>query len=213
MAIYAALEDISPPEAVERSMNTKRNINTETFELPGERLNHLLDQIGFKQGRGRVTNFQNYLTEKSPNLFSDLKYTTVRSWFQEHAPPMRKIDAVIQALKKEYQFHHDISLIKTWWKMGGFYPFISDSGELSPSITDLQKEVKDKEEKLQFLVMSLVTEETGELFKSLSSQDLVKLKDKVVKFANEFADPFEIECPSEYLRMAIRDELSAILGR
>lgn len=192
-------------------MNTKRNTNTEAFESPGERLNHLLDQIGFKQGRGRVADFQSYLTEKSPGLFSDLKYTTVRSWFQEHAPPMRKIDAVIQALQKEYPFHHDISQIKTWWKVGGFYPFVNDSGDPSPSITDLQRDAKDNEEKLQFVVMSLVTEETGELFKSLSSQDLVKLKDKVVKFAQEFADPFKTECPSEYLRMAIRDELSAIL--
>lgn len=192
-------------------MNTKRNTDTEAFESPGDRLNHILDQIGFKQGRGRVADFQIYLTETSPDLFSDLKYTTVRSWFQDHAPPMRKIDAIIQALQKEYPFHHDISQVKTWWKVGGFYPFISNTGEPTPTITDLQRDVKENEDKLQFVVMSLVTEETGEAFKSLSSHELVRLKDKAVKFAQEFADPFKTECPSDYLRMAIKDELSTIL--
>lgn len=192
-------------------MNTNRDTNTEAFELPGERLNHILDQIGFKQGRGRVADFQNFLTEQSPDQFPELKYTTVRSWFQEHAPPMRKIDAVMQALQQVYRFHHDISQIKTWWKVGGFYPFVGGSGEPTPSITELQQDAKDNEEKLQFVIMSLVTEETGDLFKSLSSQDLVIIKDRVVRFAQEFADPFKTECPSEYLRMAIRDELSVIL--
>jgi len=198
---------------IARTMNTNRNTELEAFELPGERLNHILDQIGFKQGRGRVAEFQNYLAEKSPGVFADLKYTTVRSWFQEHSPPMRKIDAAIQALQFEYKFRHDISQIKTWWKVGGFYPFVNESGEPAPSITDLQQEAKDNEEKLQFVIMSLVTEETGEHFKSLSSKDLVRLKDKVAQFAQDYSDPFKTDCPSDYLRMAIKAELSELLNK
>jgi len=187
-------------------MNTKKNINTstETFESPGDRLNHILDQIKFKQGRGRVSEFKNYLAERLLDGASDLKYTTVRSWFQEHAPPMRKIDDIMQALQQEYPFKHDISQIKTWWKLGGLYPFVD---YLNPNIAKIQQD----KEKLQFVVMSLVTEETGELFKSLSSENLINLKDKAVKFAEEFVDPFKNECPSEYLRMVIRYELSFIL--
>jgi hypothetical protein len=193
-------------------MNTNRKKEINTFDSPGDRLNHILDQIGFKQGRGRVTNFQNYLTSTSPDVFSDLKYTTVRSWFRDHAPPMQKIDGIVQSLQKEYVFRHDISLVKTWWKVGGFYPFISESGEPSPTIIDLQQDAIDNQEKVQFVVMHLVTEETGEAFNSLSSQDLIRLKNKAVKLAEEFADPFKTKCPTDYLRMAIRDELSAILN-
>ena len=54
--------------------------------------------------------------------------------------------------------------------------------------------------------------ETGELFESLSSQDLIKLKDQVVKFALDFADPFKTECPTEYLRMTIQHHLLNIKG-
>jgi len=69
---------------------------------------------------------------------------------------MRKIDAAIQALQLEYKFRNDISQIKTWWKVGGFYPFVNKSGDTTPSITDLQQEVKDNEEKLQFVISHLL---------------------------------------------------------
>ena len=105
-------------------MDTNSQAEYEPYDSPGDRLSHILDQIGFKQGRGRVRDFQSYLTDSRPDFFSDLKYTTVRSWFQESAPPMLKIDAIISALKEKYSFHHNISQIKTWWKVGGFYPFV-----------------------------------------------------------------------------------------
>ncbi|WP_444928308.1 hypothetical protein ACJJI4_24085 (plasmid) [Microbulbifer sp. TRSA002] len=194
-------------------MSTKRNTEHDAFGLAGNRLNHILDQIGFRQGRGRMAEFQSYLTDKAPNIFGDLKYTTVRSWFQEHSPPMRKIDAAIQALQYDYTFHHDVSHIKTWWKVGGFYPFVNEFGDPVPSINELQQEATDHNEKLQFVVMSLVTEETGELFRTLSSKELVMLKDKAVQFAQDFSDPFKTECPSEYLRIVIKAELSSLLKK
>lgn len=198
---------------IARTMNTKRNTEHVAFDLAGDRLNHILDQIGFKQGRGRVVEFQSYLIDKAPNVFSDLKYTTVRSWFQEHSPPMRKIDAAMQALQHDYTFHHDISQIKTWWKVGGFYPFVNESSDPVPSINVLQQEATDNNEKLQFVVMSLVTEETGDLFNTLSSKDLIMLKDKVIHFAQDFSDPFKTDCPAEYLRMVIKAELSSLLSK
>ena len=187
-------------------MNTKIDNSIEVLESPGDRLNHLLDQIGFRQGRGRVTDLQSYLAEKSPDLFSDLKYTTVRSWFQEHAPPMVKVDAIIQALQKEYTFHHDISQIKAWWKIGGFYPFTDQSAGPKPDIDELKRDFEKHEEKLQYIIMALVAEETGECFHSLSIEDLLRLKEKAVLLAREYADPFKMECPSKYLRLVIKDE-------
>ncbi|WP_020406832.1 hypothetical protein [Hahella ganghwensis] len=193
--------------------NTITNINIEAFGTPGERLNHILDQIGFKQGRGRVTEFHSFLSETSPEAFSDLKYTTVRSWFGDHAPPMRKINAAIQSLQTEFKFNHNISQIKTWWKVGGFYPFSVEHDESTPSVSELQQSSKENEEKLIFIVMSLITEETGTHFHSLPGSELVKIKDKAIEFAKDFSDPFKTNCPERYIRMAIKEELSSILNK
>ena len=206
VAANAAIEDIRLQKVIARTMNTKPNTESPAFELAGDRLNHLLDQIGFKKGRGRVAEFQNYLSENAPDVFSDLKYTTVRSWFQEHSPPMRKIDAVIKALQSEYTIHENIPQIKTWWKLGGLYPF-SGSDE---NVVESEGRFEDIDEKIQFIVMSLVTEEAGELFQELSGSELVGLKDKVIQFAKDFADPFKTQCPTKYLRMAVKHELIAI---
>ena len=192
-------------------MNIDRDMNAEAFESPGERLNHILDYIGFKQGRGRVAEFQNFLINTSPKTFEDLKYTTVRSWFQENAPPMRKIDAIMEALQKEYEFRHNISQIKTWWKLGGYYPFPSSFSGSAPTIDDLKEELDENDQKLQFQIMSLVTEETGENFANLSSHELYRIKEKAVTFATDYADPFKIVCPNEYIRLIIQHELNEIL--
>lgn len=194
-------------------MDTENNITKQSFDSPGARLNHLLDQIGFRQGRGRSTELQSYLIKHSPDLFSDsnTKYTTVRSWLLDAAPSMRKIDAIIQALQKQYTIDHDISQIKTWWKLGGLYPFSSDLKEARPSAPQLEQSAKEYEEALQFIVMPLVAQETADFDKTLTSRDLMLIKDKVVKFGNDFADPFKTECPIEYLKMAVKHELSVIL--
>jgi hypothetical protein len=193
-------------------MDTNKQTQTDTHDSPGDRLSIILDQIGFKQGRGRVIDFQNYLRDRSPKDFKDLKYTTVRAWFQGHAPPMRKIDAVIGALQVEFQFHHDISHIKTWWKVGGPCPFSSETTAEHVSIQQLQQKIRMLKEKLSFIIMSIVTEETGEHFRSLSGSDLIRISDKATSFAEDYLNPFNIECPDEYLRLVVRHELMKILN-
>lgn len=188
-------------------MNTDNLEHTELYATAGERLSHILDLIGFKDGRGRVTTFQAYLIEHQPEAFADLKYTTVRSWFQEHAPPMRKMDSIFNAISKEHVLHHDISQIKIWWKAGGYYPFVDVFNDSKPSLISLQNIVKENQEKLQFIVMSLVTEETGELFNSLTSEDLISIKESALRLATDFADPLKTECPKEYLRIMINGRL------
>jgi hypothetical protein len=194
-------------------MSTDKQTQTDTHDSPGDRLSLILDRIGFKQGRGRVIDFQNYLKETSPENFKDLKYTTVRAWFQDHAPPMRKIDAIIDALLVEFPFHHDISHIKTWWKVGGPYPFSDETPAELASFQQLQQKIKSVKEKLPFTIMSIVRDETGKHFKSLSGSDLIHISDKATNLAEDFLNPFNIECPDEYLRLVVRHELTKILNR
>lgn len=192
-------------------MKTINQKSIELYNTPGDRLSHILDQIDFKKGRGRVIDFQNYLTKTSPNDFSGLKYTTVRSWFRGHAPPMRKIDAIIDTLKINYRFHHDASHIKTWWKAGGFYPFYDTPPANHPTIREIIDKIAIIKEKLPFIIMSIINEETGEIFKSLSGSELIRISDKASKFAENFLDPLNIDCPDEYLRLIVKHELKRIM--
>lgn len=188
---------------------TKSNHEEETFSSSGERLSEILDKIGFKKGRGRVTEFHNFLKDKNPTEFEDLKYTAVRSWFQETTPPIKKIDTIISTLSIEFEIKYDISQLKSWWKLGGKNPFTHTQLELD-SITRSVQEHKDNEEKFQFIVMSLITEEIGQSFDQLSSDDLISIKEFALEFTKNFADPFKTECPHEYIRIAIREKLKEI---
>ncbi|MGD8909009.1 MAG: hypothetical protein PVI92_06630 [Chromatiales bacterium] len=191
-------------------MSTDKQTQSNNHDSPGNRLSLILDQIGFKQGRGRVIDFQTYLKKTSPQFFKDLKYTTVRAWFQDHAPPMRKIDAIFDALLVEFSFQHNISHIKTWWKAGGPYPFCD---EIPAELMSLHRKINAVKEKLPLTVMSIVREETGEHFKALSGSDLIHISDKTANFAEDFLNPFSIECPDEYLRLVVRYELTEILNK
>lgn len=172
------------------------------MDSPGDRLNYLLDQIGFISGRGRVVAFQNYLIENAADMFEDLKYTTVRSWFQEHAPPMRKIDSIIEALQLNYPFDVDKTSLKTWWKLGGEPPFATNN----------PKDGLDKEfvEKLEFVVMSFIIEEAGESFSRLDTSELIHIKNSMVSFAKDYANPSKTKCPDDVMRCLIKSELSKI---
>lgn len=170
------------------------------FDSPGSRLNHLLDQISFKKGRGRATDFQNYLIKACPSVFGALKYTTAKSWFTHSAPPMGKISVIVDQLDQDYSFRYDLSLIKTWWKLGGFYPFgDSNAHQLSENYL----------EKLQYKVMALITEEAGDLFDNLTVDKLDVIKTNTIKFAHDFVDPAKNECPENYLRIMIKHFLKA----
>jgi hypothetical protein len=183
------------------------------FDSPGERFNHLLDLIGFKQGRGRVSDLQSYLAEHAPSDFSEIKYTTARSWFLESAPQMRKIDAIIEALQSVYTLNGDLSQIKTWWKLGGLYPFTEDEPLISdPEFVALKAEVEAHNEKLDFVITSLVSDYSKDHFNDLSGKELNAIKDKVLKFAKDYSDPFKIDCPTHVLSLIAKKELSSILN-
>lgn len=197
-------------------MDIDNNLTADqSFESPGARFNYLLDRIGFKQGRGRATELQNFLIEHSPDLFNETttKYTTVRSWLLDATPSMRKIDAIVSALGKNYTFHEDVSAVKTWWKVGGRYPVASPPIEAKASLLQLQQSAKDYEESLQFIVAGMVTHDTADFANALTDQDLRRIKDNVVKFGTDFADPFKTVCPVEYLKMAVRHEMSVLLDQ
>jgi len=178
---------------------------TNNMEESGERLGHILDQIGFRLGRGRIDDFHKFLVDKRPDLFGELKYTTVRSWFHNSAPPMVRVVAVIDALETEYRIQYDLSQIKTWWKVGGFYPFVNSSNNVTTPTTS-NNQICDQ--KLQFKIMALVTEEVADEFDALSGDQLIKIKEKAIQLANDFSNPSLVECPSEYIRMIIRDTVS-----
>lgn len=164
----------------------------------GDRLNHLLDLIGFRVGRGRVPEFQQYIRTKSIPGLQDLKYSTVRSWFSNNAPPMKKLNLIVDALHTDYEFTESVEQIKVWWKLGGAYPFKNNVHEEFEDISS---------DKLQFLITSMVTEACGEDFQTLSSTSLIDVKNKAIALARDFANPRKVEVPIEYLRVFIADAL------
>ena len=178
---------------------------TEQFQSPGARLEHLLAQIGFEEDRGKITDLHNYLIDASPDVFGDLSYGAVRGWFSENAPPMRKIDFVVEALKKKYPFNFDETHIKTWWKVGGFYPFHSSLTEAE--VEQLDADAKSKREKIRYVVMSLIHEESGDSFNDLSADSLREIDEVANAFVRDFTDPYQTTCPNHYLRAIIRDQL------
>lgn len=170
--------------------------NSLSFETPGERLNHILDNAEFKRGRGRPTEFHHFLKENAANAFEDLKYTTVRAWFSVNSPPMKKIIPIIECLDRVYGFknlQNSIEEVKTWWKVGGYYPF--------ETRIEVPSDVESK--KLEFLLPSIILEEVGEDFQDLSTDSLEEIKSATLKFAIEFSDPTITTCPNDYLKMAI----------
>lgn len=178
------------------------------FASPGDRLNYILDFVGFHEGRGRVSEFKTLLETQSPDEFVDLKYTTVRSWFNDNAPTMRKIDAIIKMLADIYELEFDLQQLKTWWKLGGRNPFDSFAIE----VDRIQEQLKEDQEKNNFLVIKTITEVAGEELETLSSKDLLDIKDSVLNFMQLFANPVEVTCPREYIEMIIKNKLSNIQG-
>jgi len=182
-----------------------------SYELPGERLNLILDQLGFKKGRGRQTEFHQYLVDSNVDIFHDLKFRTVRSWFRDISPPMRKIQLITQALDAKYSLGENVSQIQAWWKVGGLNPFSNKETLSENSVTSLQRQVQDNQQKASFVTMSLVKEEAGDFFDSLSGAELLKIKETVDAFSRDFSDPLKIDCPNEYLKVFIRAALRSVV--
>ena len=129
-----------------------------TFEHAGERLDHILEIVNFASGRGRVNKLYELLKESSPDVFGDIKYSTVKSWFQGKTPPIKKLQEALHCLTKEHPIPApaDFNLVMNWWKMGGPYPFdvnpdnedSSISGKTIMEIGELYVEVIQQATKL-----------------------------------------------------------------
>jgi len=153
-------------------MKAKTNVE-EPFALSSDRLKHTLDKLGFRDGRGRTKGFHAYLVEKRPDIFKDLKYTTVRSWFQgQNSPLMEKIDVIIDALLENYSSDRNAMSLKTWWKVGGVYPFAEESKEMDLMINGIVTEMMVKEN-----------------FRDIDLDKFESVKEKINQLAADWYDP------------------------
>lgn len=182
---------------------TMEQEEVEDFEMPGHRLTHLLKKIGFEEQRGLITDLYNFLRETRPEEFGDLTYGAVRGWFNVNAPPMRKIDAILDALKTQYPIEVDEKYLKTWWKVGGHNPFLPSLQQ--DELEKLNQEVIDLREKMKFVTMAIVREEIGDMFEKVPPKDLEAILDVTNQFTKDFSDPYMTTPPNYYLRAIIRD--------
>ncbi|MBL4863158.1 MAG: hypothetical protein JKY09_09115 [Crocinitomicaceae bacterium] len=167
-------------------MNTIAQL--QQFEISSDRLKHILDKLGFHSGRGRTKNFHEILKENSPDIFKELKYTTVRSWFQgSTSPSMEKVDSIIDVLLEEYSSDRNAVSLKTWWKVGGVYPF--EEAHDSPS-----------KEKMSFMITGIVTEMVGDKFNEINLDDLEEVRSKLTQLADDFANPNVTDVPRHVMQ-------------
>ncbi|MEJ2045978.1 MAG: response regulator transcription factor [Reinekea sp.] len=76
-----------------------------------------------------MTKFHQFLVSTRPDTFADLSYSTVKGWFQNHAPkPNEKVLIICNALQDEFGLRFDDSTeVMSWWLNGGHYPFSSSA--------------------------------------------------------------------------------------
>lgn len=170
---------------------------TDPYRQPGGRLAHILDRIGFFQGRGRMKLLHEILVSNDKYDFSDLKNTTVRAWFHQNAPSMRHINAILDILSGDYEFKDEIEHIAVWWKVGGHYPFPQD---YSPVPNDER----------DFIITALITEEANAICPEMEISALLLIKEKMFQMYKEFANPNIKEYPKEHARMLIKGLLNSL---
>tara|TARA_R110001592_G_scaffold316364_1_gene592779 strand:- start:18950 stop:19495 length:546 start_codon:yes stop_codon:yes gene_type:complete len=180
-------------------MLVKPENNENKWERPGERLVKILDEIGFPEGYGRMIKLQEVLILKNKAAFSSLSYSAVKSWFSDRAPTMSRIDDVFDALAEDYPFPNDQRLIKSWWKVGGFYPFKDELDENG---------IKDISTKLEIKLSVIISNLMGESFADVSTEDLKTIKNKALGILEKFADPVEKEPDDDTLAVIVRGILS-----
>lgn len=191
-----------------KKMVTMEQDEVESFDSPGSRLSHLLKRIGFKEQRGKMQDFYQYLRDKDPENFGDLSYSTVRGWFSLYSPSMKKIGFIVDALKQTYRIPCDEKHLKTWWKLGGVYPFYASEsvGMSEQESVDLDDE--ETRNKLRYQIMRLITEEDGTLSQSLTQEEILSILGATVGFARDYADPAQSSPHQQYLRAIIRDQIA-----
>ncbi len=180
----------------------------QSFDSPGSRLSHLLDRVGFKEQRGKMQDFYQYLRDKDPENFGDLSYSTVRGWFSLYSPSIKKIAFIVDALKQNYQIPCDEKHLKTWWKLGGIYPFYLPEAESTEALETVEPESKEAQNKLLYQIMRLISEEDGSHQHSLTREEILSVLEATTDFARDFADPKQTLAPQHYLRAIIRDQIA-----
>lgn len=189
-------------------MVTMQQDEFEGFDSPGSRLSHLLDRIGFKEQRGKMQDFYRYLQDRDPKNFGDLSYSTVRGWFSIYSPSIKKIAFIVDALKQTYPIPCDEKHLKTWWKLGGIYPFYLSEGEGAPNQEDHELDVEETRNKLRYQIMRLISEEDGSLSQNLTQEEILSVLGATADFARDFADPEQTSPPHQYLRAIIKDQIN-----
>ncbi len=167
---------------------------SDKYSIPGERLTHLLDQIGFESGRGRTRALYNLIVDSSLSEFADLKFGTVRSWFHNHASTMRKVSNIIDLLSQKHTFEQDKEQVAVWWKVGGYYPYESQE----PSLDRV---------KIETLVATNIQESIDTNGLQVTKELEQEVQDAAITLCKQFADPAHTECPTQYIEMLIRDKL------
>ena len=104
-------------------VKNNKELDEGEWSRAGQRFEHILDKIRFQSGYGRTVRLHKYLMETLPDEFGDISYSTIKAWFQDNSPTMARMDKLVYALQKHYAFPGEIARIKTWWKVGGEYPF------------------------------------------------------------------------------------------
>lgn len=182
----------------------------QSFDSPGSRLSHLLDRIGFKEQRGKMQDFYQYLRHEDPENFGDLSYSTVRGWFSLYSPSIKKIAFILDALKLNYRIPCDEKHLKTWWKLGGIYPFYLPEEEGDEEQGNQKFEDEETQSKLRYQIMRLISEEDGSFPNSLTQAEILSVLGATTGFVRDFADPKQTSAPQHYLRAIIRDQIAIL---
>lgn len=175
----------------------------QSFDTTGKRLAHILDKAGFRRGRGRMQELHELLMARRPDLFADVSFNTIRSWFRDHAPHVHKIEAIVQILHDQYRFEHDLDLITSWWKLGGFYPF-TESPAAAPAKTgeasDATFEHYVSEDPLFISqIIILIEQMREELGVELSTSQSAVIAGRVIAFCTKN----QLDIDSEHLKEQI----------
>ncbi|EIF42836.1 hypothetical protein DOK_11666 [gamma proteobacterium BDW918] len=154
--------------------------------------------MGFPEGHGRMIKLLEYLSQNNPAAFEGLSYSTVKGWFNDRAPGMTKIDDVFEALSHEYSIAGDQRLIKSWWKLGGFYPFTEDRVESGLSA------------KLQIQLGNIIAEALGSELHSASPDTIEGIQSEVVRIVTAFTDPDTTEPDLKTLSTIVQGVLATL---
>ena len=192
------LSQSKPTDDGDNSRKESQTLNNS--EKPGLRLNVILDHAGYQRGRGRIQMFHKFLTENLKEELGEISYSTIQSWFNQAAPPMTKINPVIDKLNESACIDEDITKVKLWWKMGGESPF-------TKSPLTKQKFTRQQSAKVDIETNYYIRQYCGDDFDQFDAVQLTAIIDKVNQLAEDFANPDLVDAPKDLLRLMVMEEV------